>query len=966
MNINNKELIILILALLSGIAVSTITWNAIDVVKEYQNAQRLVTGSRIAELTLRVGTELAYERGITATLLAIKETNVSEAKMRLQRQRQKVDALYMDIEAQMSQFTNSDNNTELSAHMHRLDQERSQLILRRAEIDIALQQNGSHPEIRQRWISEVTSHIAKVNDMRRALLAPQRAEDFANHYGQLIQESFQSHLEISGLQRALLGQVIAEQRPLTQNELMQLYHQNHLFEVIEEKLNGALKFFPPSVEISEARQKFVAHFHVEYRKLRDSIVAAGELGSDYPIDSLTWFQAATDAIESSISYSKALNIQINHHIASVVDQANITVALLIATIILVAIIFAFSYWLIVVRFIRPMALLEQAANTIAHGDLEMSIQLDSKDEFGHFADTLDAMRLRLLEDRQHREQTEQELRKLHNAMIYSVSSIVITDVEGIVEYVNPCFETTTGFRSDEIVGTKLNQLRSEHTTDKTYKEMWDRIKSGAVWEGELQNRKKNGDLFWELVSIAPVLNSEGVVTHFIGTHHDITERKSMEGRLNYLAYHDDLTGLPNRILLSDRFHQDKARAKRNNEELALLILDLDNFKAINDTLGHNTGDQVLIEIATRLKGQARSGETVTRYGGDEFVIILTDISSKLELTVAAKRIIDIISEPIEQDGRTLHVTCSVGVSIWPDNGDDLPSLLSHADAAMYLAKDQGRDQFQFYTDELNQKNQQRMEMESELRGAIERDELELHYQPQYDIKLGIITGMEALLRWHHPTLGTIPPTQFIPIAEETGFILAIGQWVLERAVEQTIKWQDMGYENLIISVNVSVRQLEEPDFSLLLRHILKKLPLAPEKLELEVTETMVMHDPKTMIAILNEVKEVGVELALDDFGTGHSSLAYLQRFPFDKLKIDRSFIKNVDNSEDSAAIAKTIGAMARSLHLDLIAEGVETQEQVDFLIDCGCDAIQGFYFSRPVPAAEFEKLLANSAINSKN
>ncbi|MCW8888543.1 MAG: GGDEF domain-containing phosphodiesterase, partial [Gammaproteobacteria bacterium] len=331
-----------------------------------------------------------------------------------------------------------------------------------------------------------------------------------------------------------------------------------------------------------------------------------------------------------------------------------------------------------------------------------------------------------------------------------------------------------------------------------------------------------------------------------------------------------------------------------------------------------------------------------------------------------KRIIDIISEPIEQDGRTLHVTCSVGVSIWPDNGDDLPSLLSHADAAMYLAKDQGRDQFQFYTDELNQKNQQRMEMESELRGAIERDELELHYQPQYDIKLGIITGMEALLRWHHPTLGTIPPTQFIPIAEETGFILAIGQWVLERAVEQTIKWQDMGYENLIISVNVSVRQLEEPDFSLLLRHILKKLPLAPEKLELEVTETMVMHDPKTMIAILNEVKEVGVELALDDFGTGHSSLAYLQRFPFDKLKIDRSFIKNVDNSEDSAAIAKTIGAMARSLHLDLIAEGVETQEQVDFLIDCGCDAIQGFYFSRPVPAAEFEKLLANSAINSKN
>lgn len=966
MNINTKELIILILSVLSAIAISMIGWNAFDVAKEYRQAQRLVESNRIAELTLKAGTELAYERGLTATLLARDGEPDSAALQQLQQQRKNIDTLCLDIEAMLIKFTAEYDNADLRQHIRKLDQQRVRLVLRRAEIDEALQTQGSHAKIRLLWMSEMTEHIAQIEHMRRSLIAPHGADQFATHYGQLVQESFRSYLETTGLQRALLGQVVAERRPLTKEELQQLYHQNNLIEIIEEKLNGALQFFPPSVEISKARQDFIAIFHVEYRNLRDAVVAAGQQGSDYPVDSLFWFKAASKAIESIIAYSHAINIQINRNISSVVDHANTTVMLLLATILLVGSIFAISYRLIFVRFIRPLTLLEQAANTIAHGDLQRSIQIDSKDEFGRFADTFDSMRLRLLEDRRQREQTEQELRKLHNAMIYSVSSIVITDLEGIVEYVNPCFETTTGYSSTEVVGSKFNQLRSEQTSDETYKEMWDRIKSGAVWEGELQNKKKNGDLFWELVSIAPVLNSNGVVTHFIGTQHDISERKAMEGRLNYLAYHDDLTGLPNRMLLNDRFCQEHARAKRKGEEFALLILDLDNFKVINDTLGHNTGDKVLVEVASRLQDQARSGETVTRYGGDEFVILLTDIGSKNDLNIAAKRITDIIAEPIEQDERTLHVTCSVGIAIWPNNGDDLPSLLSHADAAMYSAKEQGRDRFEFYTDDLNQKNEQRMEMENELRGAIERGEFELHYQPQVDLITGIITGMEALLRWNNPTLGEVPPVDFIPVAEETGLILAIGQWVIERAVEQTIKWHEMGYDNLVISVNVSVRQLEEPDFSLLLRHILKKFPMAPDKLEMEVTETMMMNDPKKMISILNEIKEVGVKLAMDDFGTGHSSLAYLQRFPFDKLKIDRSFIKNVANNEDAAAIAKTIGAMARSLHLELIAEGVEEQEQVDFLLDCGCNAIQGFYFSRPVPVAAFEKLLERSAVRNNN
>ena len=431
----------------------------------------------------------------------------------------------------------------------------------------------------------------------------------------------------------------------------------------------------------------------------------------------------------------------------------------------------------------------------------------------------------------------------------------------------------------------------------------------------------------------------------------------MEKRLNFLAYHDELTGLANRTLLVDRFTQTSSRALRSGHQLALLVLDLDRFKNINDTLGHSTGDKVLIEISNRLTDQARGGETITRYGGDEFVVLLSDVQDSSTTAFAAQRILDIISEPIEVEGRTLHVTCSLGVAMWPDNGKDLPSLLSHADAAMYNAKEHGRDRFQFFTDELNAQNQKRMVMESDLHKAIENKEFELYYQPQININNGHIFGTEALIRWNHPQQGLIPPTQFIPLAEETGMILAIGQWVMETACQQAIIWDQKGYHDLLMSINVSVRQLEEPDFDMLLRQILKKTGLKAESLELEITETTMMQDPENMIKILALLKQVGVRLALDDFGTGHSSLSYLQRFSFDKLKIDRSFINDVSESEDAAAIAKTIGAMAKSLHLEIIAEGVETQQQIDFLIECGCDQAQGFFYSQAVTSSEFEILL---------
>ncbi len=447
----------------------------------------------------------------------------------------------------------------------------------------------------------------------------------------------------------------------------------------------------------------------------------------------------------------------------------------------------------------------------------------------------------------------------------------------------------------------------------------------------------------------------------MGTGHDlmraITERT--QAHLYRLAHYDALTGLPNRLLFRDRLNQAMSQAHRNERLVAVMLLDLDRFKAINDTLGHSVGDLLLKAIALRLGASVREGDTVARLGGDEFVVILPDISYIRDAAAVARKILDLLHEPFELRGHEVFVTTSIGISIYPFD-EDIESLIKNADTAMYQAKERGGNNYHFYTADMNAANMRRLALENGLRRALERNELALHYQPQVDITSGAIVGVEALLRWHHPELGMIPPADFIPLAEETGLIIQIGAWVLRSACAQNRAWQSAGYPPMLVTVNLSARQFGEMELLDTVHDALHDAGLEPHYLELELTENVLMQHTQTTITVLDQLHARGIRLSVDDFGTGYSSLSYLKRFPIDTLKIDRSFVCDINADADDAAIVKAITAMGHSLDIRVVAEGVETEEQLQFLRELRCNEVQGFYFSPPVPAAEVEHLLAAS------
>jgi diguanylate cyclase (GGDEF)-like protein len=440
-------------------------------------------------------------------------------------------------------------------------------------------------------------------------------------------------------------------------------------------------------------------------------------------------------------------------------------------------------------------------------------------------------------------------------------------------------------------------------------------------------------------------------------HNEVAERKRFEERLEFQTNYDALTGLPNRKLLADRLQQALAHVRREQGRVALLFIDVDNFKLVNDSLGHPLGDRLLKLVAERLAACVRAGDTVARQGGDEFIVILVEPARTEDVAHVAQKIREAIAAPLRIDEHELVISCSIGISIFPEDGDDWPTLLKNADAAMYRAKELGRDTFHFYTGELNDQVMTRLTMEKHLRRALEREEFLLHYQPQVDLQTGRITGAEALLRWQSPELGLVSPGRFIPLAEETGLVVPIGEWVLRTACAQNRTWQQAGLPALTVATNLSARQFRHHDLIATVARALEESGLEPRWLELEIIESMVMQDVEAAVAMAQELKKLGVQLTMDDFGTGYSSLSYLRRFPFDKLKIDISFVREITTDPGSAAIARTIIAMAHNLGLRAIAEGVESEGQLGYLRAQGCDEMQGFFFSKPVPAAEFERLL---------
>ncbi|HQT26735.1 MAG TPA: EAL domain-containing protein, partial [Burkholderiales bacterium] len=481
------------------------------------------------------------------------------------------------------------------------------------------------------------------------------------------------------------------------------------------------------------------------------------------------------------------------------------------------------------------------------------------------------------------------------------------------------------------------------------------------WDGEIWNRRKNGEIYPKWLSIHLVKDRDGRITNFIALFSDITERKASFEQIEHLAHYDALTNLPNRSLLNERLDSAIAAAKRNGSRVAVLFLDLDRFKHINDSLGHFAGDLLLQAVANRLKRCIREIDTVARIGGDEFVMVLNGIRESADAAHVAQKVLETMTEPVFIEGREIVTTPSIGISLYPDDGQNHAALIRNSDAAMYHAKDLGRGNFQFFTDNMNARAFEALSFESYLKLALKREEFSLHYQPQIDIRSGRIVGMEALIRWLHPERGYVSPSNFIPVAEECGAIGAIGEWVLKTACSQNRIWQQSGLPVVPVAVNLSAVQFRQKDIAEKLRDILEETGLPPSLLELEMTERIIMQDADSTIGTLFAIKGMGLMLSIDDFGTGYSSLSYLKRFPIDKLKIDRSFVCDIATDPDDAAIISTIITMGHHLRLKVIAEGVETEEQLAFLKQEGCDEAQGYLFSSPVPAAEFESLLRKQA-----
>ena len=554
-------------------------------------------------------------------------------------------------------------------------------------------------------------------------------------------------------------------------------------------------------------------------------------------------------------------------------------------------------------------------------------------------------------------QAEETLRKLSLAVEQSPASVVITGPDGDIEYVNPKFTEVTGYTFEEVKGRNPRILKSGNIPKEVYKDFWETIKSGKEWRGEFSNRRKNGELFWEYVSISPLTAPDGSITHFVAVKEDITGRKQYEERLIHQANYDALTKLPNRFLALDRLEQAIARASRHKASVALFFIDLDHFKRVNDTLGHIMGDELLQQSAARLKSCVRKSDTVARLGGDEFLIILADLHSSFDAELVAEKILQVFHKPFLLDGHELYSTASIGITMYPADGTTPHVLLRNADAAMYRSKDEGRNSYHYFSPEMNQEALKRLELETKLCHALDRNELSLVYQPQFDLASGALVGGEALLRWKNPELGEVSPNEFIPVAEDTGLIVSISEFVLRAACKQAKLWEHELGSTYRIAVNLSAHHFRDQHLAKTVGLILQEEGLSANLLEIEITESVLVHNVDVTAQILDELHEKGVRISIDDFGTGYSSLSYLKRFPVTSLKIDRAFVRDVNTDPEDAALARAIIAMGHSLGLEVVGEGVETAEQLKFLRDECCDMVQGYFFSRPVISVEFLQLL---------
>ena len=538
----------------------------------------------------------------------------------------------------------------------------------------------------------------------------------------------------------------------------------------------------------------------------------------------------------------------------------------------------------------------------------------------------------------------------------SQEAVLITDAANRIVAVNTAFTRLTGYGAEEVIGENPGILASGRNSPEFYAEMWQTLQRCGAWQGEIWDKRRDGSMYPKWLSISAIHNGAGIITHYVANFTDITANKEATARLRHLAYHDPLTGLPNRLAFETQLSQAIADCDRQGKQLALMLIDLDNFKNINDSLGHHVGDELLQKVAVRLRQTLRSSDLVARLGGDEFVVLLPTLDDPLIAARVAALLQANLADSYQVAEHILYATPSIGIGLYPDDGPDPSTLLRNADTAMYYAKKAGRNNHQFYAPKMNASASERLHLENTLRHAVASmapgiSEFELHFQPQIDTGSGQVSAVEALLRWNSPKLGSVSPARFIPVAEESGLMQPLGDWVIWEACQHARAFRDAGLK-LRMSINVSAQQLRHENLLLLIRGAMSCYDLSPADIELEITETTAMQNPEVTLSILDQLAAMGIKLAIDDFGTGYSSLSYLKHLPIHRLKLDRSFVTDIETDPNDAAICTATIALGHSLGLELVAEGVETQAQRDFLARLDCDVLQGYLFSKPLPFEE--------------
>lgn len=645
-------------------------------------------------------------------------------------------------------------------------------------------------------------------------------------------------------------------------------------------------------------------------------------------------------------------------------------------------------WIMMRRIIlRPIESLMKYTTQIADGDYSTPSLLLDEDEIGELGNSINQMKNKIeLREKELKTSSEQLLdvkEQLEYAINGTKDGIWDWNLQTNEVYFSAPWKEMLGYKDDELPNKLEVWEKNIHPDDLEQVKQdvaFSQEVPGRIYESIHRLRHKNGNWVWILTRGQTIFNKENKAIRMVGFHTDITKQKELEHtleeqnevlkqaeekyiikqkQLHFQANHDALTGLPNRLLFNDRLIQSIEKAKRKKSKFALLFIDLDHFKEINDSLGHDIGDEILNTVALRLKSSKRDEDTLARLGGDEFIVILEDLHQIQDASSIANKILKSLSQSISVNDNVLYVSSSIGISIYPDDGDSAQNLLKYADSAMYKAKDEGRNNFQYYNSTMTELAFERVVMETSLRAGLKNNEFVVYYQPQVHGITDNIIGMEALVRWQHPTMGLVFPNKFIPLAESTGLIIELDRYVMKTAMTQISKWYGQGLNPGVLSMNLSVKQLQKEDFITMLKELIEETNCKPEWIELEVTEGQVMTHPEEAIVILQTISDIGIELAIDDFGTGYSSLAYLKRLPIDKLKIDQAFVKDLPDDEEDVGITKVVIALSKSLNLKVIAEGVETKEQRDFLIENGCENIQGYFYSKPIPADEFENILRN-------